>query len=549
MNQRGPHISRHGLERHGIGNVAAAHWNYRRPALYEEAVRRGEAQIAEGGALIAMTGTHTGRSPNDKYIVREPSSEHDIWWGDVNRPISRDAFNDIHGRVAAYLQGKEVFVQDCHVGADSEYRLPVRVVSEFAWHSLFARNLFITPPAEELADHEPDFTIVQVPGFKARPETDGTNSETVVLLDFARRLVLIGGTAYAGECKKSVFTIMNFLMPARDVLPMHCSVSVGEDGTPAVFFGLSGTGKTTLSADPQRMLLGDDEHGWSQDGLFNFEGGCYAKVIKLSPTAEPAIHATTRMFGTVLENVVMDADTHILDLDDGSRTENTRGAYPLASIPNASPTGVTGHPTNIVMLTADAFGVLPPIARLTPEQAIYHFLSGYTAKVAGTERGPGQGAAGDLLHLFRRTLHAAPADSLCAPAARAYRDDRSRVLARQYRLDRRPLRHRRAHGDRPHPRPAARRAGRRARRRGVLQPQPLRSRRAAALPRGAGCRARRARHLGGQDGVRRAGQRSGRPLPRQLRSVRTRGRQGGPGGSADGRLMRRTARADLPPFT
>ena len=390
MTQRGPHISRHGLGRLGIGNIAAAHWNYRRPALYEEAVRRGEAQIAEGGALIAMTGAHTGRSPNDKYIVREPSSEHDIWWGEVNRPISRDVFNDIHGRVAAYLQGKEVFIQDCYAGAASDHRLPIRVISELAWHSLFARNLFITPAAEDLGDHEPAFTIVQVPGFKARPETDGTNSETVVLLDFARRLVLIGGTAYAGECKKSVFTIMNFLMPARDVLPMHCSVSVGEDGTPAVFFGLSGTGKTTLSADPRRMLLGDDEHGWSENGLFNFEGGCYAKVIRLSPTAEPAIHATTRMFGTVLENVVMDPDTHVLDLDDGSHTENTRGAYPLASIPNASPTGVTGHPTNIVMLTADAFGVLPPIARLTPEQAIYHFLSGYTAKVAGTERGLGK---------------------------------------------------------------------------------------------------------------------------------------------------------------
>ena len=390
MNQRGPHISRHGLERHGIGNVAAAHWNYRRPTLYEESVRRGEAQIAEGGVLVAMTGAHTGRSPNDKYIVREPSSEHDIWWGDVNRPISRDVFNDIHGRVAAYLQGKEVFIQDCHAGADGGYRLPIRVVSELAWHSLFARNLFITPADDELEDHEPQFTIVQVPGFKARPETDGTNSETVVLLDFARRLVLIGGTAYAGECKKSVFTIMNYLMPARDVLPMHCSVSVGEDGTPAVFFGLSGTGKTTLSADPRRMLLGDDEHGWSQDGLFNFEGGCYAKVIRLSASAEPAIHATTRMFGTVLENVVMDPDTHVLDLDDGSHTENTRGAYPLASIPNASRTGVCGHPTNIVMLTADAFGVLPPIARLTPDQAIYHFLSGYTAKVAGTERGLGR---------------------------------------------------------------------------------------------------------------------------------------------------------------
>ena len=390
MTERGPKISRQGLDRHGIGNVAAAHWNYRRPALYEEAVRRGEAQIAEGGALIAMTGVHTGRSPNDKYIVQEPSSEGDIWWGDVNRPISTDVFSDIHGRVAAYLQGKEVFVQDCHVGAAPDYRLPIRVVSEFAWHSLFARNLFITPADEDLSDHEPEFTIVQVPGFKALPETDGTNSETVVLLDFSRRLVLIGGTAYAGECKKSVFTIMNYLMPGRDVLPMHCSVNVGEDGRPAVFFGLSGTGKTTLSADPHRTLLGDDEHGWSRNGLFNFEGGCYAKVIRLSASAEPAIHATTRMFGTVLENVVMDPRTHVLDLDDGSRTENTRGAYPLASIPNASATGVAGHPANIVMLTADAFGVLPPIARLSAEQAIYHFLSGYTAKVAGTERGLGR---------------------------------------------------------------------------------------------------------------------------------------------------------------
>lgn len=390
MDQRGPRISRHGLDRHGIGNVAAAHWNYRRPALYEEAVRRGEAQIAEGGALIAMTGVHTGRSPNEKYIVQEPSSEDDIWWGAINRPISADVFTDIHKRVAAYLQGKEVFVQDCHAGAAPDYRLPIRVVSELAWHSLFARNLFITPPDEELAEHDPEFTIIQVPDFKALPETDGTNSETVVLLDFSRRLVLIGGTAYAGECKKSVFTIMNFLMPARDVLPMHCSVNVGEDGRPAVFFGLSGTGKTTLSADSHRTLLGDDEQGWSRDGLFNFEGGCYAKVIKLSPSAEPAIHATTKMFGTVLENVVMDPDTHVLALDDGSHTENTRGAYPLASIPNASGTGVTGHPSNIVMLTADVFGVLPPIARLTPEQAIYHFLSGYTAKVAGTERGLGK---------------------------------------------------------------------------------------------------------------------------------------------------------------
>ncbi len=390
MKQRGLYISRYGLEPQGIRDPVAAHWNYPRPALYEEAVRRGEARIAKGGALVAMTGAHTGRSPNDKYFVREPSSEADIWWGAVNRPISPKIFNDIHGRMAAYLEGKEIFVQDCYAGADPDYRLPIRVISEFAWHSLFARNLFITPAPEELPEHEPQFTIIQAPGFKARPETDETNSETVVLLDFARRLVLIGGTAYAGECKKSVFTILNYLLPARDVLPMHGSVNVGANGEPAIFFGLSGTGKTTLSADPHRTLVGDDEHGWGRNGLFNFEGGCYAKVIRLSESAEPEIHATTRMFGTVIENVVMDPHTHALDLDDGTHTENTRAAYPLAFIPNASPTGVAGHPTNIVMLAADAFGVLPPIARLTPAQAMYHFLSGYTAKVAGTERGLGK---------------------------------------------------------------------------------------------------------------------------------------------------------------
>jgi len=389
MKNRGPYVSRHGLDEQGIHNVELAHWNYLRPALYEEAIRRNEAQISKGGTLVARTGEHTGRSPNDKFVVREPTTADDIWWGDVNRPMEPEVFDSIRDRMFAYLQGREIFVQDCYAGADPAHQLPIRVISEFAWHSLFGRNLFITPKPEELLEHDPQFTIIQAPGFKANPKTDGTNSETVILVNFAQRLVLIGGTAYAGETKKSVFTILNFLLPARGVLPMHCSVNVGSKGDPAVFFGLSGTGKTTLSADPNRTLIGDDEHGWSGQGLFNFEGGCYAKVIRLSEQSEPEIYATTSMFGTVLENVVMDPYTRALDLDDARHTENTRAAYPMEFIPNASPTGMTGHPKNVVMLTADAFGVLPPIARLTPAQAMYHFLSGYTAKVAGTERGLG----------------------------------------------------------------------------------------------------------------------------------------------------------------
>ena len=390
MEQKGPQISSHGLDRLGLRDIKTAHWNYAAPALYEEVVRRDEGIIAEGGALVVRTGEHTGRSPNDKFTVREPSTEADIWWGDVNRPFEAEVFDSIHARLLDYLRGKEVFVQDCYAGADPSFRLSIRAISEYAWHSLFARNLFINPPAEDLARHEPEFTIIQAPGFNADPAADGTNSETAILVNFAKKLVLIAGTSYAGECKKSVFTILNFLLPARGVLPMHCSVNVGSDGGAAVFFGLSGTGKTTLSADPRRTLIGDDEHGWSQDGLFNFEGGCYAKVIRLSQEAEPEIYATTGRFGTVLENVVVDPQSRALDLDDAQLTENTRGAYPLSFIPNASPTGVAGHPKTVIMLTADAFGVLPPIARLSPAQAMYHFLSGYTAKVAGTEKGLGK---------------------------------------------------------------------------------------------------------------------------------------------------------------
>jgi phosphoenolpyruvate carboxykinase (ATP) len=377
-----------GLEAVGITDPAKVHWNLSVAALYEEAVRRNEGVIASEGPLVCSTGAHTGRSPNDKFIVKEPSSEQNVAWGKVNRPIDASRFEGLLTRMQAYVANRELYVLDAWAGADPSYRLPIRVVTERAWHSLFARHLFI-PEIDRAAQlrHEPQFTVIDAPGFKAVPQKDGTNSETFILLDFAKRLVIVGGTNYAGEIKKSIFTIMNYLLPLRDVMPMHCSANIGERGDTALFFGLSGTGKTTLSSDPKRRLIGDDEHGWSADGIFNFEGGCYAKMIRLSAEAEPQIYATTRRFGTVLENVTVDPLTRALDLNDDRATENTRGAYPLAFIDNAVPSGRGGHPTNIVMLTADAFGVLPPIARLSPAAAMYHFLSGYTAKVAGTERG------------------------------------------------------------------------------------------------------------------------------------------------------------------
>ncbi|RME78480.1 MAG: phosphoenolpyruvate carboxykinase [Chloroflexi bacterium] len=376
-----------GLDAVGIRNVNNVYWNLHTPALYEEAIRRHEGMIAHHGPLVVRTGHHTGRSPNDKFTVKEPSSEQYIWWGKVNRPFDPDRFDELHRRMISYLQMKDVFVQDCWAGADPEYRLPVRIITEYAWHSLFARNMFIQATPEELAVHQPEFTVIDCPRFHAIPEADKTNSEVFILVNFAKKLVLIGGTSYAGEIKKSIFTVMNYLLPFKNVMPMHCSANVGPNGDVALFFGLSGTGKTTLSADASRTLIGDDEHGWSENGVFNFEGGCYAKMIRLSPEAEPEIYSTTRRFGTILENVVVDAVTRRLDLDDDSLTENTRGAYPISHIPNASRTGRAGHPQNIIFLTADAFGVMPPIARLTPEQAMYHFLSGYTAKVAGTEKG------------------------------------------------------------------------------------------------------------------------------------------------------------------
>ena len=389
MKQLGPFVSNFGLDKHGIHNINLAHWNYGIAALYEEAIRRHEGLIGAGGPLVVRTGHHTGRAPKDKFFVDEESSRDNIWWGDVNKPIGADKFDDLHHRMLAYLQGRDVFVQDCLAGADPEFRLRVRVITESAWHSMFARNMFLQPAPEECREFEPEFTIIQAPRFHAVPERDGTNSEVFVLVNFAKRLVLIGGSSYAGEIKKSVFTILNYLLPARGVLPMHCSANIGEGGDVAIFFGLSGTGKTTLSADPARTLIGDDEHGWGENGVFNFEGGCYAKVIHLSAEAEPEIHATTGRFGTILENVGIDPETRALDLDDDSLTENTRASYPLSYIPNASETGMGEHPKNIVMLTADAFGVLPPVSRLSPEQAMYHFLSGYTARIAGTEKGLG----------------------------------------------------------------------------------------------------------------------------------------------------------------
>jgi phosphoenolpyruvate carboxykinase (ATP) len=379
--------SAYGLGKHGIVNTAAQHWNLGAEALYEATVRLGLGTVTLGGALACKTGKYTGRSPNDKFILDEPNTSDSIWWGKVNRPIDADRFGRMRGLISVYLQNRDLYIQDLYAGADPAHRLKVRVISESPWHALFARNMFIRPPAEELADFVPDATILHAPFMNAVPERDGTNSECFILADLAERLVLIGGTQYAGEIKKSVFSLMNYILPERGVLPMHCSANIGRDGDVAVFFGLSGTGKTTLSADGTRTLIGDDEHGWSENGVFNFEGGCYAKVINLSAEAEPEIFATTRRFGTILENVVFDPHSREVDLFDGSLAENTRASYPIDFIPNIEPSGMGGVPKNIVMLTADAFGVLPPIAELTPDQAMYHFLSGYTARVAGTERG------------------------------------------------------------------------------------------------------------------------------------------------------------------
>ncbi len=376
-----------GLDAQGIRSTKPVHFNLPAATLYEFALNRHEGIVAEEGPLVCRTGAHTGRSPNDKFVVEEPESQGNIWWGKVNRPMQSAHYEALRADVVAYLGQQELFVQDLYAGADPTYRLPVRFIQEYAWHNLFVRNLFIVPPASALAGFKAEFTVFTAPGFKADPARHGTRSDVVIALNLAAREVIIAGTSYAGENKKSIFTVLNYVLPLKDVLAMHCSANVGKAGDTALFFGLSGTGKTTLSSDPDRRLIGDDEHGWSDRGVFNFEGGCYAKMIKLSAEAEPQIFAATRGFGTVLENVAIDPVTRALDFDDASLTENTRGAYPIEFIDGAVLEGMGGHPENIVMLTADAYGVLPPIARLTPEGAMYHYLSGYTAKVAGTEKG------------------------------------------------------------------------------------------------------------------------------------------------------------------
>jgi phosphoenolpyruvate carboxykinase (ATP) len=376
----------YGADKLGFKDLAAVHWNLTAPSLYEHSISRREAAVVQGGAICAETGAHTGRSPKDKHTVVDKLTENTVWW-DGNRKLTQANFQRLYEDFIAHARGKTLYAQDLYGGADPNYRIKTRVFTELAWHSLFIRQLLIRPVEPELEDFVPELTIVDLPSFKADPQRHGVRTETVIAIDFSRKIILIGNSSYAGEMKKSVFSTLNFYLPAQGVMPMHCSANVGKDGDVALFFGLSGTGKTTLSADPNRVLIGDDEHGWSPEGVFNFEGGCYAKCIKLSEDAEPEIYAATNRFGAVLENVVFDPATRIPDFDDESKTENTRSAYPLDFMPRASRTGCAGHPKNIIFLTADAFGVMPPIAKLTAAQAMYHFLSGYTAKVAGTEKG------------------------------------------------------------------------------------------------------------------------------------------------------------------
>ncbi len=379
----------YGLDNHRLSNLRMIYWTLPTPVLIEYIVSRREGILSTDGGVVVRTGHHTGRSANDKFTVIDDITSEQIWWGKVNKSISRDDFDRLFLRMTAYFQGRDVFVQDVIAGAHPDYSLPVRVITSTAWHSLFARNMFIRLKRRQLTEHIPQFLVMHAPGFHANPEEVGTNSEAFIIVNFERRIVLIGGTSYAGEIKKSIFTVLNYLLPQRGVFPMHCSANVGAKGDIAIFFGLSGTGKTTLSSDPTRRMIGDDEHGWAKDGVFNFEGGCYAKTIHLSEELEPQIFAATKNFGTILENVCIDSNTRLVDFDDATFTENTRASYPLKAIPDVIPDGRGGHPENVFFLTADAFGIMPPIARLTPEQAMYHFISGYTSKLAGTEKGLG----------------------------------------------------------------------------------------------------------------------------------------------------------------
>jgi len=380
------------LSNHGLSNLRQSYWNLPAEALYEEIVFRNEGKITSQGSIVVNSGKHTARAAQDKYVVRESSTEDNIWWGEYNRPLSADKFNEVFSRMQGFLQGRDLFVQDCYAGAHPEYRLPIRVITEYAWHALFARNMFILPENREAYRlHVPEFTVIAVPSFQAFEPIDGTRSSTVIAISFEQRLAIIADSGYGGEIKKSIFTVMNYLLPLEGVMTMHCSANQGDNRDDvALFFGLSGTGKTTLSADPSRGIIGDDEHGWCDDGVFNFENGSYAKVIQLSPTAEPQIYGAIHRFGAILENVIYDPVTRAIDLDDDEITENTRASYPLMYIDNAIPEKMGGHPKNIILLTCDAQGVMPPIAHLTPDQALYHFISGYTSKVGGTEVGLGE---------------------------------------------------------------------------------------------------------------------------------------------------------------
>ncbi len=392
LGQHADRASDYSLDNHGLINLRHVYWNLPPAALYEESIFRGEGQLVAGGPLLVHTGKHTSRSAADKFVVKEPSTQDKIWWGDYNRPCEPHQFVTLRGRIQSYFQGRDVFVQDCYMGADPDYRMPLRVITETAWASLFAYNMFIPiRDPDAYKRHVPEFTMIVATGMHSDPRVEGVRSDTSILLNFAERMSVIAYAAYGGEIKKTMFTVQNFLLPLKGVFPMHCSANVGRDGDVALFFGLSGTGKTSLSADPNRRLIGDDEHGWSDDGVFNFENGCYAKVIRLSAKNEPQIWDATRRFGTILENVVHDPITRHVNLDDDAITENTRASYPLDFIPNTVPEGaVRTHPKNVVLLTCDASGVLPPIARLSPAQAMYHFISGYTSKVAGTEAGVGK---------------------------------------------------------------------------------------------------------------------------------------------------------------
>ena len=519
-----------------LSAAAKVHHNTREAQLIEEAIRRGEACFSATGSVVVETGAHTGRSVQDKFTVRDSTTEKVVWW-DNNKPMSPEQFELLWADFRAHAQSRELFVQDLYAGADPAHRLNARIFTEYAWHALFIRNLLRRPKPAELAGFKPEFTVINLPSFKADPKRHGVRSETVIACNFAKRLVLIGGTSYAGETKKSVFTYLNFVMPDKGVMPMHCSANVGPKGDSAIFFGLSGTGKTTLSADPKRTLLGDDEHGWSEDGVYNFEGGCYAKTIRLSQEAEPEIWAATNRFGAVLENVILDPATRVPDFDDGRLTENTRSAYPLEFISNASATGTAGHPKNIVMLTADAFGVMPPIAKLSPSQAMYHFLSGYTAKVAGTEKGLGSEPQATFSTCFGAPFmprHPSAYGNMLRAADRA---PQRRLLARQYGLDRRQVRRGPAHADQGD-------AGA-ARRGAVGDPQgPADAHRSAVrLPDPHLAARRRSRHpqpardLGRQGRLRRPGAGPRRHVQQELRQVRgarRRRRQGGGSGPAAG---------------